>query len=190
MTKNMRLVLSLIPAVLCAIPHAAQAKPVSSPTVTYTLTQNLPSIDGDSPTFTWTTGAIDGYETDGTPLPFLSTPTLNADATNDGYFVDDTPDVVYEDGSFVEVSLDYFYSENLFENSNNPACPAGSDQAGCTFSVAVDYEAVPDPPGFAPDPLNIQGPASVPEPASAVLVLLGGLGLVAARRLRVDRKVR
>lgn len=160
--------------------------------MTYTLTQNLPSIDdGDLPTFTWTTGPIDGYVTDGTEIPFVSDPTINGDATSDGYSVADTPDVVYQNGSFQEVGLDYFYyngSFNVyFESTNTPACPAGSDQSGCTFNVAVDYGVVLDPTGFAPDPLNISGPESVPEPSSAVLVLLGLGGLLAAKRWRLHK---
>jgi hypothetical protein len=182
--KNALFLPALVPAFLCVIPQAAQAGTISS-SVTYVLTQDLPSMQGDSPTFTWTTGPINGYVTDGTAIPFLSGPAINGDASNDGYLVADTPDVIFQGGSFEEISLDYFLDDMLFVSTNQPDCAAGSDQSGCTFSVAVDYEGmIPDPPGFAPDPLNISGSADAPEPSSAVLALLGGFGLLAARRFR------
>jgi hypothetical protein len=190
--KNAPLVLALVSVLLCAIPHAARAGTVSSLTVTYVLTQNVPSLDGDSPTFTWTTGALFGYVTDGTALPFLSDPVVNDDASNDDYYVLDTPDVGYEDGRFVEVSLDYGTDEGPYVSSGDPyaaACPTGSDTSGCTFSSTVDYfyEGGLDPSGFAPDVLNISGTESVPEPSSAALAILGVAGLLAANRFRLHK---
>lgn len=171
----------LIP--LCVIPFTARAGGI-----TYTLTQNLPSIDGESPSITWTTGLLADYVADGTPIPFLFGGAANADAIADEYSTNNIPFVLYDSqsGSFLELYADYSTPEALFASINLAACPAGSSAAGCTFGAVIDYEAGLDPPAFAADRLDINndGGGSVPEPASAALTLLGVLGLLAGKRLR------